>query len=416
MANRLFACVSSSCLVAVFQFSLNSAATADSEIDFDFSGRVGVQSQSYWQHGAYSGQQRNAFGIILEPEFHFETETGSSFSLKPFYRHDSMDPRRRRGDLREAYFLWYGAAGDGEWELRVGLDQIFWGVTESINHVNIINQSDSVEDPFDKEKLGQPMAHLTLSADWGITELFVLPYHRKRTFSGLRGRFRSPLLVDNSAPVYEDSDKERHVDYALRYSHSIGAVDFGLSGFAGTSRKPSFLPNRPDATALVPYYSQIRQVGLDLQVTLESSLLKLEAIRRKGSRNFNSVEEDYSAYTIGGEYTFYSVFDSDSDITVLGEWNYDSRGERSTEDLEHDVFAGFRWAMNDSQDTELVFGYVGDTHYDTSIVTAEFNRRLSDSISLEADIFSVMDADARDVAFHTIRKDSYIQIRLNYNF
>ena len=406
-------------LGTVFVSGLVSDATADSEIDFQFSGRIGVESQFNWQHGAYPGQRRQSYGVTLEPELYFETESGSSFNFKPFYRHDSMDPRRRRGDIREAYLLWYGQAGEGEWELRLGIDQIFWGVAESTNIVNIINQSDIVEDPFDKEKLGQPMAHLTWSADWGITEFFVLPYHRKRTFSGLKGRFRSPLVVDNNQPIYENSDKERHVDYAVRYSHSLGPVDFGVSGFAGTSRKPSFVSNNANplnATALIPYYSQIRQVGLDLQVTLESSLLKLEAIRRKGARNANFVEEDYSAYTIGGEYTFYSVFESDSDITVLSEWNHDSRGSRATEDLEHDVFFGLRWALNDTQDTEFVFGYVGDTEYDTTILTAEFNRRITDTVSLETDVFVVENADSRDAAFHTIRKDSYFQVRLNYNF
>ncbi len=410
-------------IVAILGIGTASNAIADSEVEIQFSGRVGVESQSYLQHGGYPGQRRRSNGIILEPEVYFETESGSSFSLKPFYRYDSMDPRRRRGDLREAYFLWYGEAGDGEWELRLGIDQIFWGVTESTNIVNIINQSDLAEDPFDKEKLGQPMAHLTWSADWGISEFFVLPYHRKRTYSGENGRFRSQLVVDNTQAIYEDSEGKRHVDYAVRYSHSIGPVDFGVSGFWGTSRKPFLRLYQPQQnqppTSLIPYYGQIRQVGLDLQVTLESSLLKFEGIRRNGARNSTlplGIEEDYSAYTIGGEYTFYSVFDSNSDITALGEWIYDSRGSRSTEDLEHDVFLGLRWALNDTQDSEFVVGYVADTKYDTATLSAEFNRRISDRYSLETQLFIIERADAKDTAFHTIRKDSNLRIRLNYNF
>ncbi len=409
-------------IAAALGFATTSDTTADSEVDIQFSGRVGIESQSYLQHGEYKyqGQQRQSNAIVLEPEVYFESDTGSSFNLKAFYRHDSMDANRRRGDLREAYFLWYGEAGEGEWELRLGIDQIFWGVTESTNIVNIINQSDLAEDPFDKEKLGQPMAHLTWSADWGITEFFVLPYHRKRTYSGENGRFRSPLVVDNTRALYEDSDGKRHVDYAVRYSHSIGQVDFGVSGFSGTSRKPFLrLDQLQNPTSLIPYYGQISQVGLDMQVTLESSLLKFEGIRRNGALNSTlpfGVEEDYSAYTIGGEYTFYSVFDTNTDITALGEWIYDSRGSRSTEDLEHDVFFGMRWALNDTQDTEFVVGYVADTKYDTATLSAEFNRRISDRYSLETQLFSIERADVRDKAFHTIRKDSNFRIRLNYNF
>lgn len=413
-------------ITAVPGIGAASNANADSEVDVQFSGRVGIESQSYLQHGQYKnqGQRRQSNAIVLEPELYLESDAGSSFNLKAFYRYDSMDANRRRGDLREAYFLWYGEAGEGEWELRLGIDQIFWGVTESTNIVNIINQSDLAEDPLDKEKLGQPMAHLTWSADWGVTEFFVLPYHRKRTYSGMNGRFRSPLVVDNSRALYEDSDGKRHVDYAVRYSHSIGQVDFGVSGFSGTSRKPFLMPDPPlcpatdppSCTWLLPYYGQIRQFGLDLQVTLESALLKFEGIRRNGARNKMGKEEDYSAYTVGGEYTFYSVFDSNTDITALGEWIYDSRGPRSTEDLEHDVFLGLRWALNDTQDTEFVVGYVADTKYDTATLSTEFNRRISDRYSLETQLFIIERADVKDTAFHAIRKDSNFRIRLNYNF
>ena len=424
MSTRIVAGVYS--LVAATSFFLISAsgAVADSEVFVEFSGRIGVESQLFWQRGS-SNQRRQSHGVILEPEIYVENESGSSFSVKPFYRSDSADTHRQHGDLREAYFLTYGETDSGEWEIRLGIDQIFWGVAESTNIVNIINQSDIVEDPFDKVKLGQPMAHLTLSADWGITEFFLLPYHRKRTFPGVNGRFRGPLVVDRSNVQYEHKDKKRHLDFAARYSHSIGSVDFGVTGFTGTSRAPSLIPNdcseTPQPTALNQYYSQIRQIGLDMQVTLESALLKFEGVRRKGARNFNvnlcnAVEEDYSAYIVGGEYSFYSVFGSDSDIIALGEWIYDSRGKRSTETLNQDIFLGLRWALNDTQDTEFVFGYVEDLRYDSAFLTAEFKRRISDSMSLEAEIFSVEKADENDINFSAIKKDSNLRIRLNYNF
>ena len=82
-------------------------------------------------------------------------------------------PRRTHADLREAYFLLFGEIGDGEWELRVGIDQVFWGVTESQHLVDIINQIDLVEHPNGETKLGQPMVNITYSSDWGIVEFFV---------------------------------------------------------------------------------------------------------------------------------------------------------------------------------------------------------------------------------------------------
>ena len=49
-------------------------------------------------------------------------------------------------------------------------------------------------------------------------------------------------------------------------------------------------------------------------MTYEAWLLKLEAIRRMGARNVLGQEEDFTAFVAGGEYTIYSVFDTDIDL------------------------------------------------------------------------------------------------------
>ena len=103
-----------------------------------------------------------------------------------------------------------------------------------------------------------------------------------------------------------------------------------MSVFDGTSREPFLVPGAdPDgAPALIQYYAQIRQFGLDAQVTVGSWLLKLEAIQRAGARNLSGREEDYFATVFGGEYTLYSVAGSAVDLSVVSEWNYDGRGAR----------------------------------------------------------------------------------------
>ncbi len=88
--------------------------------------------------------------------------------------------------------------------------------------MDVINQIDSVESVDGEDKLGQPMVHLTAVKDWGVTELFVLPYFRERTFPGADGRLRTAVPVDTDHAQYESADKERHVDYAMRYSKTLG--------------------------------------------------------------------------------------------------------------------------------------------------------------------------------------------------
>jgi len=286
--------------------------------------------------------------------------------------------------------------------------------------VDIVNQLDLVEHPRDRPKLGQPMVHLTIYGDWGIAESFLLPYHRKLSFPGAGGRHRSGRPVDANA-LYESSAGERHVDYAFRYSNSVGLLDFGLSAFVGTSREPLFLADHPSGavpaseTPLVPYYEQIRQFGLDAQLTTEPWLYKLEAIRRDGARNLLGREEDYSAFILGLERTFYALLGSRTDLTFLAEWHYDDRGRRAASVWENDLYIAGFLAFNDVQGTELVAGLLGDLHHDYRSLNLELKRRLSDSWSMRLEVLAVLSADPRDLTYDG-RRDSFLGVGLTYSF
>ena len=107
-----------------------------------------------------------------------------NFELILFGRVDQHDRNRTHGDIREAFFeLFFD-----EWTLGFGIHKVFWGVTESRHLVDIINQTDLVENTDGEDKLGQPMLNLALIGDYGTVDLFVLPYFRERTFAGADGR------------------------------------------------------------------------------------------------------------------------------------------------------------------------------------------------------------------------------------
>ena len=392
-------------------------ASADSDFEFEYSGRIGIESRSFTEPALYPDQNRSTGSIVMEPEVYFESARGSgwSFNLMPFFRIDNADSNRSHSDLREAYFLWFGEAGDAsEWELRLGVDRVFWGVAESNHLVDIVNQTDLVEHPYDEIKLGQLMAHLTYSGDWGVAEIFAMPHHRLRTYPGREGRLRSPFVVNNKQASYESAAEEKHVDWAARYSHSIGFVDIGVSVFDGTSREP-YLKLDMDDGILIPQYEQIRQFGLDALMVAGPWLFKLEAIRRTGGRDLIGRENDYAAYILGGEYTFYSIFDSAVDLTLLGEWNKDERGANSTDDLNNDFFLAGRFMFNDVQNTAITVAAVKDTELDTSTLTIEFDRRLSDQWELDVEWVEFLEADKKDIVYGT-RNDSYVALALTYNF
>ena len=385
-------------------------------------GRLSTESRLYPESAAHPRQRSHASGLAVEATAYVEDDDGRSVTFTPYFRYDAGDPERTHADLREAYLLLYGDVGEDEWELRLGVDRVFWGVVESRSLVDIVNQTDLVEHPDEKTKLGQPMAHVTWSGDWGALELFGLTWHRPRTYPGRHGRLRSGLVVDHDLTSYESAAGERHLDLAGRYSGSFGALDIGLSVFDGTSREPTLLP-RPAGSELVlaPHYEQIRQFGLDTQITTGPWLFKLEAIHRSGARNrrldrhLNYEEEDYAAFIVGGEYTLNAVWDSDSDLSLFAEWARDGRGRWSTSALENDVLLAARLGLNDEQSTEIFASVLGSLDNGSRVLNAEFKRRLSDHWSVQVETFVYSGVDKEDVLY-AVRRDSFVAVNLDYNF
>ena len=404
---------------AVAALVLMVAAGAEAR-SFDLSGDLSLQARWYPQSPAFPGQRSGTGGLVAEPTLYGEVGQTSSFTLTPLYRYDSADSRRTHADLREAYLLMYGDWGDNAWELRLGLDRVFWGVAELHNLVDIVNQLDLVEHPRDRPKLGQPMAHLTISGAWGIAESFLLPYHRKRTFPGPSGRLRTGHPIEKDA-LYESGAEEHHLDVAFRYSHTMGLLDFGLSAFVGTSREPAFLVGQQTGVSpaieapLIPYYEQIRQFGVDAQLTTGPLLYKMEAIHRSGASNLLGEEEDYRAFIFGAESTLYGLLGSSADLTLLGEWLYDDRGRRAASIWANDLFVAGFLAFNDVQGTELAAGILGDLSHDYRALNVELKRRLSGNWTMRLEAIVNLSSDPEDLTYDG-RRDSFVGVDFTYSF
>lgn len=377
----------------------------------ELTGQLGFEGRLFAEQPAYAGQDEHAAALRLKLEYYRAWEA-DSVVVAPYLRLGSGDEDAGQLDLREAYWLHVAEA----WELRAGFNRVFWGVTESRHLVDVINQSDLVDDLDGEAKLGQPMLQLSLPTDWGTVHGFLLPYFRERTFPGEAGRLRTGLLVDTDAARYESDDEQRHLDWALRYTQHFGPLDLGLSYFEGTNRDPALLPElRADGPVLVPYYGLIRQAGLDAQLTLDAWLWKLELLRRRGELNLLGQDEDYLAAVGGLEYTFFGVGESEADLGVLVEYLWDERGERATTPFQDDLFVGFRLGLNDIQDTAVLAGVIVDQDHGAQAWRLEASRRLGETWtgSLEAVVFA--NPQPED-PLYALRRDDHLMLELVYWF
>ena len=370
----------------------------------DLSGYIALDFRAFPKNTAYSDEDDNfSASLALQPEFIYQWNDGmDNLVITPFARLDSVDEERTHFDVRE--LLWQHIGED--WELRAGIGKVFWGVTESRHLVDVINQTDFVEDIDGEDKLGQPMVNLSFIRDWGAMQFFLLPYFRERTFPGPDGRPRTSPPVDTEQAFYTSSGRHR-LDVAIRWSRAIDIYDIGVSHFYGTARDPLLVAGTDgDGEAvLVPRYDVVHQTSIDLQATTGSWLWKLEALRRRGQG------EAFHASVAGFEYTFFGAFASSADVGVLAEHLYDSRGDDVPHAFDDDMFIGLRLALNDVQSTEVLAGIIHDRHSDAKQFSFEANRRLGEQWTLEVEARVFADIGPGDQNY-SMRDDDYVQISI----
>jgi hypothetical protein len=394
-------------LFAIIFVLVSGGFTASVATSGEFSGFVAAEGRYFFHDPLFPEQENNDASLAVQPEYYHQWENGSSFTATLFARVDSADSERSHFDVRELLYLWLGDS----WELRFGIGKVFWGVTEFVHLVDIINQTDLVEDIDGEDKLGQPMVNLSLIRNWGTIDLFVLPYFRERTFPGPEGRLRTEPAVDTDRAEYESGAEQNNVDFAIRYNHSVGNWDFGIYHFSGTGREPTLIPdlNASGEPVLIPFYDQINQTGLDLQAVAGNWLLKLEALYRTGQG------DDFFSGITGFEYSFVNLSQTGMDLGLIGEWVYDERGEEATTSFQNDAIIGLRLAVNDAASTELLVGFSQDIESSAHFLNVEGSRRFGDNwlLSLVSRFFfDIPDDDP----FFSIRDDDYIQLELAYYF
>ncbi|WP_430462796.1 hypothetical protein ACQUQU_08405 [Thalassolituus sp. LLYu03] len=410
---------------------LSACALADGFVP-DTSVQLGLEHREFLQQAQRDEQSDRSSSVWLEPELVWDVADNQRLTFKPFYRYDSVDDERTHGDVRE--LLWQGWGSS--WEVRAGIGKVFWGVTESLHLVDVINQTDQVEAPDGEDKLGQPMLHGIWLHPLGTLEAFVLPGFRERTFAGPEGRLSTPLTVLDDA-LYESSDDDQHIDYALRWSRSFEVsewpLDVSAAWFSGTDRDPVLLPTAglvdglPGIVGLSAFYPQVDQLGITLQSTVDSWLWKLETLHRDYSAKAAltaqnagvTTLDDYWAAVGGFEYTLTGPFaeccDSALDVGLLLEYQYDERGKGAAF-AQNDVFAGTRLAFNDMDSSEILAGVVQDLDFSNSrSVKVEASTRLTEQSTLNLNLWWFMADDQADPAY-ALRADDYAELSWNWFF
>ncbi len=392
-------------LLLSFQVKSIAQEKEEKKVNHDFGLEIAGEYRYFYDEALFEGQEDHFPSIAITPEYSLDWNDGyDSFNFIGFYRLD-RDEARTHWDIRELYYQ----KAHKNWELSIGLKKVYWGVAESNHLVDIINQTDLVETFDGEEKLGQPMIQYTLSTNKvGTFDFFYLPYHRKRTLPGEKGRLRFPIVIDKDDVTYESGAEEWRQDFAVRWSHYIGAFDIGLSHFYGNGREIYFYVD--ETGNFNAQYPIINQTGLDLQATHNAFLWKFESIYR------TSKAQDYFALVAGLEYTFSNIDGNGLDIGLLGEYLYDDRDELALNSLQNDIFFGSRIAFNDPQDFSILLGGIVDLEYSSKIFSIEASRRFGSSWKAELEARFFTDIDEEEIILSNFKEDSFLRFTVSKFF
>ena len=381
--------------------ALASALPARADVhnwEYEFSGYAELQERAF-QEREYSAQEYNYFSGSLSPNWRVGMDRDNALTLRLFARHDFSDPSRTHEDVREA--LWQHFDGSQEW--RIGIDEVFWGVTESRHLVDIVNQKDYLERIDGDAKLGQPMVNWNWQGRRNSVELYLLPYFREAEFPGAGGRFRTPLPVTDAA--YVDGAHRDDASAAIRWHYSGLGSDLALSYFDGISRDPRYdLVLRSGQLRVQPTYVGLSQWGLEAQKAAGDWLLKAEAIYR---------DADASSWAgvTGFEYTFNDTFGGTTGLLL--EYLRDTREWIPADTFQDDIFIGARYASSSLSSTNLLVGFYQDRRHGGRVFKLKLDTRLARKFKLSVELWRFDQLRQRELAA-LFRKDDYLEMSLRY--
>lgn len=349
---------------ALLSLSVHAAAQADVR------GVVGAQLSFYRKSPQYPQQSdkrlQGAYsaGVTVGGR----TERDLFYDLELYARHKPTAAHEDRGDVRQATLGRNGERVD--WTAGVLAES--WGTLEASNPVDVINQRDLEEDYRGKVKLGQPGAKVALRVDDATqVTLYGTSYARERRYAeGEERNYLLPAEIRHSK--FEDGRMAPEVAARLQ-RRATDNLDLAASYFVGHSREPLLTPviGGKGLEGFDAYYEKLQQAAFEAQYVIGDSVLKAEAAHR-------DADSDQSwGGGAGLETTFSKVLDSVGDLTTYLELYGDNRSDKAPiTPLDHDLYAGLRYARNDPRGTVLELQFTHDLRWKSELIQLNASQRL----------------------------------------
>ena len=280
-------------------------------------------------------------------------------------------------DLTELYW----SRAEDNYELKFGLDKVFWGVAETYNIVNVINQNNNLSSE-NKSKLSELMFKFSYYLDSDSIDFFYLPHFREQKFTKFK--------INNTF------FKGKKNAIALRYKGVYDNFDYAFSYFNGLGRKPLLVKENDIVNAT---YSRLSQFGIETQLTTEDILWKFEYAKKyqKNTNNDNIV--------IGFEYLLGNQIESNILLEFLTSSN-------KKDFFQNDIMLGVRVGLNDENSTEGLISVIYDIDNYASILNIRASSRFADNITMNLKLSTIFNSGKNSLS----KINDNLSLSLSYFF
>lgn len=325
-------------------------------------------------------------------------------SAKLYGSWDSNDIERTYIDFREAkisYTL-------GQFHLAAGLGNFFWGVSETINVVNVASQSDLRKDIDGKEKMGHQFVNFGMDIGNGSLNIFHFPNFVELSYPD-RPSPKIPIVASNVA--YESEENSAN---AVRWLLSADSGEIAFTYFEGIRRDPVLVPesfsDQDSSTFLFPYYIDTEFVSVDALYFFGDSTVKFEMKYGKEQ------DKEYRSYNVGFEYPFHPNFQRVQEFTWITEYLGDSRGPLAESFGQKDIMLGVKCVLGDLGDIDVRALYALDLEYDSKYTNIKIDKRLNNYAILDFQIVHFSDVGEDDIRLGLFENEDFAQVGLTYAF
>ena len=394
-----------------------------------YKGNFGIDYWYFHDEPTNASQLDYSQNYFADLSFTFQFDFPIEIKVNPRIVYDPDNSDRNRFYFRDLFLDYYSESI----ELRLGYQTFSWKTVESVSHADFLNQTDLESDLLDPEKFGELSArfrYIFPTESQQSFEVFYIPIFKETRLPVGKNRYSfinnqgANVSNEKENHLYQSSDEEKRAQFAFRYKRLIfdESIDWNVFYFNGYQRFPGIVSQ--DGINFFHEYRLIEKIGTSFQGNIGNWLLKGELVYNNYQKKLRNqlgqfIRPEYTAYTVGFEYTFYELLFKNQDIGTIVEYIGDTDNDKKPSELEgfrpfqSNIFLGLRYAFNNISDRSILIGSIVSLTEHNRIYQMEYSERLFELIDLQIN-YEWLDFKAEPLI--NFKNNSRMKIKLTYHF